>query len=76
MYEKKTRPVIFLNGLLSIFVVLFLLLLIFFFFVLSVEIYADTAEGYMNIETSGGDGKRGQNGADGRKGADSLGKVC
>lgn len=31
--------------------------------------------GYVNIETSGGDGNRGQNGADGKKGADVIYKV-
>lgn len=46
-----------------------------FCFFLLVEISADTAEGYIDIITNGGSGKTGQNGADGKKGADSLNKV-
>lgn len=42
---------------------------------LLVEIFADTAEGYMNILSNGGNGKPGQDGANGRKGSDSLHKV-
>ena len=40
-----------------------------------VEIYTDTAAGYITVETNGGNGNKGQNGAKGRKGADSLHKV-
>jgi len=40
-----------------------------------VEIYTDTAEGYITVETNGGNGNKGQNGANGRKGADSQHKV-
>lgn len=39
------------------------------------EIYADTAEGYINIETSGGNGKNGQNGKNGIAGAARTSQV-
>lgn len=61
---------------LSVSSLLLLLLILFLTLSLQVEIFADTASGYVNIVTSGGNGKRGQDGANGRKGADSLGKVC
>ena len=48
---------------------------IIFSLLLLVEIFADTVVGNMTILTSGGDGKPGQNGADGRVGADSQHKV-
>ena len=39
------------------------------------EIYADIAEGYMNITTSGGNGNRGQFGAPGIRGTDRTSQV-
>ena len=39
------------------------------------EIFADTVAGQVSIVTSGGDGRQGQDGANGRKGVDSLAKV-
>lgn len=39
------------------------------------EIFADTTTGHINIVTSGGDGKKGQDGSNGRKGPDSSAKV-
>lgn len=47
----------------------------YFDLLLLVEIFADKAEGYINVITNGGNGIMGQSGADGRKGADSLNKV-
>ena len=50
----------------------------FFFFLylsLIVTVYAKMISGYVNIITSGGNGKPGQNGANGRKAADSMHKV-
>ena len=51
--------------------------LFFFFLYLSliVTVYAKMIAGYVNIITSGGNGKPGQNGANGRKAADSMHKV-
>lgn len=40
-----------------------------------VEIFTDRAVGYINIDTSGGNGNKAQNGADGRRGADESHKV-
>ena len=40
-----------------------------------VTVYAKMMAGYVNIITSGGNGKPGQNGANGRKAADSMHKV-
>ena len=45
------------------------------FLFLQVEIFADTVAGQVSIVTSGGNGKRGQDGSEGRKGADSSAKV-
>jgi len=40
-----------------------------------VRVFARVLEGYVSILTNGGDGNKGQKGADGRKGPDSLDKV-
>ena len=40
-----------------------------------VTVYAKMMAGYVNIITSGGNGNPGQNGANGRKAADSMHKV-
>ena len=47
----------------------------FFYLSLIVTVYAKMIAGYVNIITSGGNGKPGQNGANGRKAADSMHKV-
>lgn len=39
------------------------------------EIFADTAEGYINILTDGGNGMRGSDGEDGAKGPDDNHQV-
>ncbi|KXJ15154.1 hypothetical protein AC249_AIPGENE11291 [Exaiptasia diaphana] len=41
----------------------------------SVEVFAHKVYGYIDIEASGGDGNKGQNGADGRAGADRSGET-
>ena len=40
-----------------------------------VKVYARVLEGFINIVTNGGDGNKGQDGANGRKAPDSLDKV-
>ena len=51
------------------------LLSLFFNLSSKVTVYAKMMAGYVNIITSGGNGKPGQNGANGRKAADSMHKV-
>ena len=53
----------------------FFTIFLFFYLSLIVTVYAKMIAGYVNIITSGGNGKPGQNGANGRKAADSMHKV-
>ena len=50
---------------------------IYFFFnsTLTVTVYAEIITGYVNIVTNGGNGKPGQNGANGRRAANNKPKV-
>ena len=53
----------------------FFTIFLFFYLSLIVTVYAKMIAGHVNIITSGGNGNPGQNGANGRKAADSMHKV-